>query len=380
MSLTKEEARDCVKIRPYNKETDLEKVLNLERNCEVGSKKRPILVIDSMGDPLCRIRNSPLYLMMVAESGNDLVGVVCGSIKIATTGGSSDSQAKLGYILGLRVLTRHRRRGIGRRLVLAMEHWFCLNQVDYAYMATERDNEASINLFTYKLGYTKFRTPTILVNPVGNKPGRIDPNVAITKLEVSQAESLYRRHMSSLEFFPQDIDQVLSNKLSLGTWVACRRGESWSEESNWAMISVWNCPYRIRVARLPFVCLFRAKILRHLERLSSCFKRIGIPNIFSFFRFYIIYGAHAEGPEAARFMQALCVHARNMAMKQEGYTIVLAEVGGGDGIRYCIPHRRDMSFSSDIWCIKDLKEGKKESFDWNSLPPCTSIFLDPREF
>lgn len=65
MSMRNEEARDYVKIRAYNKETDLEKVLDLERNCEVGSKKRPILVTDCLGDPLCRVRNSPLYHMLV---------------------------------------------------------------------------------------------------------------------------------------------------------------------------------------------------------------------------------------------------------------------------------------------------------------------------
>lgn len=305
---------------------------------------------------------------------------MCGSIKVAMIGGSLDSRAKLGYILGLRVPTCHRRRGTGRRLVLAMEQWFCYNQVDYAYMATEKSNEASIKLFTYKLNYTKFRTPRILVNPVGHKPEQIDPNVAITRLEVGQAKSLYTKHMSSLEFFPQDIDEVLSNKLCLGTWVACRHGESWLNASNWAMLSVWNCPYRIRVARLPFVCLFRAKILRHLERLLPCFKGIGIPNIFSFFRFYIIYGAHMVGPEAAPLMQALCKHVHNMSAKQKGYRVVLAEVGGDDGIRYFIPHRRDLSFSSDVWCVKDLRKGERESFDWNTLPPSTSIFLDPREF
>lgn len=305
---------------------------------------------------------------------------MCGSIKVATIGSSPERQAKLGYILGLRVLTSHRRNGIGKRLVLEMEWWFSSNQVDYAYMATEKTNQASIELFTYKLGYTKFRTPRILVNPVWHKPGWIDPNVAITRLSIGQAELLYRRHMSSLEFFPRDIDKVLSNKLSLGTWVACRHGEPWLDASNWAVLSVWNCPYRIRVARLPFVCLFRAKFLRHLEWLFPCFKGIGIPNIFSFFRFYIIYGTHVEGSEAAPLMQALCMYVHNMAVKQKGYTVILAEVGGEDSVRFCIPHRRDLSFSSDIWCVKDLKKGERESFDWNILPPSTSIFLDPREF
>ncbi|KAJ3680877.1 hypothetical protein LUZ60_015366 [Juncus effusus] len=377
--------KECVvTIRVFDKEIDFERVLDLERNCEVGSKKRPILVIDSLGDPLCRIRNTPLHRLFVAELGDELVGVICGSIKIATVNGSSpDGQAKLGYILGLRVLTKYRRKGIGSQLVLEMEQWFCTNQVDYAYMATEKKNEASIKLFTHKLGYTKFRTPTILVNPVGHHLGQIDPNVAIKRLEVSQAESIYRMRMSSFEFFPQDIDQVLANKLSLGTWVACPRGESWLDASSWAVLSVWNCPYKVRVGRPPFSCLFRARFLNYFEKLFSCFKGVGVPNIFSFFRFYIIYGAYTKGPKAEMLMQALCMHVRNLALKQKGYKIIVAEVGGEDEIRFCIPHRRDLSFSADIWCVKDLRNNKGEKekiFDWTDSPSPTSIFVDPREF
>lgn len=63
--MRREEARETVRIRDYDEGRDLGKVLDLERNCEVGSKKRPILVIDCLGDPLCRIRNSPLYHMLV---------------------------------------------------------------------------------------------------------------------------------------------------------------------------------------------------------------------------------------------------------------------------------------------------------------------------
>jgi hypothetical protein len=65
MSMRREEGRESVRIREYDEKRDLEKVLDLERNCEVGSKKRPILVIDCLGDPLCRVRNSPQYHMLV---------------------------------------------------------------------------------------------------------------------------------------------------------------------------------------------------------------------------------------------------------------------------------------------------------------------------
>ena len=56
--------------------------------------------------------------------------------------------------------------GIGLKLVHRMESWFRDNDAEYSYMATERDNLASIKLFTDKCGYSKFRNPSILVNPV----------------------------------------------------------------------------------------------------------------------------------------------------------------------------------------------------------------------
>ncbi|KAJ0509607.1 hypothetical protein HanIR_Chr11g0530861 [Helianthus annuus] len=55
------------------------------------------------------------------------------------------------------------------------------NQVEYAYMATEKDNNASVNLFVNKLHYVKFRRPAILVHPVRSQPLKISSKIEIFK-------------------------------------------------------------------------------------------------------------------------------------------------------------------------------------------------------
>ena len=44
------------------------------------------------------------------------------------------------------------------QLVRQLEQWFELMAAEYAYIATDKSNEASLRLFTGRCGYTKFRT------------------------------------------------------------------------------------------------------------------------------------------------------------------------------------------------------------------------------
>ncbi|KAL4603930.1 hypothetical protein ACB092_10G159100 [Castanea dentata] len=120
-------------------------------------------------------------------------------------------------------------------------------------MATENDNLASVKLFTDKCGYSKFRTPSILVNPVFAHRLRLSDKVTVIRLSPSDAESLYRKRFSTTEFFPRDIDSVLNNRLSLGTFLAVPRGsysaDTWpgsdrflsDPPESWVVVSVWNC-------------------------------------------------------------------------------------------------------------------------------------------
>lgn len=52
-------------VREFNVETDITAVEELERLCEVGPSGKTSIYTDFMGDPICRIRHSPVYLMLV---------------------------------------------------------------------------------------------------------------------------------------------------------------------------------------------------------------------------------------------------------------------------------------------------------------------------
>lgn len=55
-----------IKIRNYEgTENDKVGVEDLERKCSVGPTEHVFLFTDTMGDPICRIRNSPMYNMLV---------------------------------------------------------------------------------------------------------------------------------------------------------------------------------------------------------------------------------------------------------------------------------------------------------------------------
>ncbi|KAK4426412.1 putative N-acetyltransferase HLS1-like [Sesamum alatum] len=405
-----------VVVREYDAEKDRRAVEEVENRCEVGPSGKLSLYTDLLGDPICRVRHSPAYLMLVAElvvvgGGEDkerreIVGMIRGCIKTVTCGtklsrnGKNCSSkppeplpvyTKLAYILGLRVSPSHRRMGIGLKLVRRMEQWFGENGAEYSYMATETDNQASVKLFTQKCGYCKFRTPSILVQPVFAHRVRIDKRVTIVKLSPADAEVLYRRRFSTTEFFPRDIDAVLNNKLSLGTFLAVPRGSSWrgaaeflvAPPETWAVLSVWNCKdvFRLEVRGASRVRRAVAKTTRVVDRALPWLRLPSIPEVFRPFGFHFLYGLGGEGPNAAKYMQALCGLAHNLA-QEHGCGVVATEVAGREPLRLGIPHWKSLSCAEDLWCIKRLGEDYSDGSvgDWTKSPPGLSIFVDPREF
>uniref|UniRef100_A0A453T4S8 Uncharacterized protein n=1 Tax=Aegilops tauschii subsp. strangulata TaxID=200361 RepID=A0A453T4S8_AEGTS len=125
-----------VTVRELDVERDLPAVEELERRCEVGlsgdqadggkkkKKKSMSLCVEQIGDPLARVRHAPEHVMLVAECGVEMVGVVKACIKMVSRGrgiGSSSSSGsvakqqqpatayvKVAFILGLRVSPSHR--------------------------------------------------------------------------------------------------------------------------------------------------------------------------------------------------------------------------------------------------------------------------------
>uniref|UniRef100_A0A2P2Q3Y2 N-acetyltransferase n=1 Tax=Rhizophora mucronata TaxID=61149 RepID=A0A2P2Q3Y2_RHIMU len=407
------EGERAIVVREFDSSKDVVGVEEVERSCEAGPSGKLSLFTDLLGDPICRVRNSPAFLMLVAELGGEIVGMIRGCIKTVTCGkklsrqmkcsssSSNDSTTKpvpvytkAAYILGLRVSPPHRRMGIGLKLVNRIEEWFRQNGAEYAYLATENENQASVKLFTDKCGYSKFRTPYILVNPVFAHRVSVSNRATVIKLAPREAEILYRLRFSTTEFFPRDIDSVLNNKLSLGTFLAVPRGtyrpHSWSgvdsflsdPPESWAILSVWNCKdaYTLEIRGLSRVKRTFAKTTRVADKLLPFLRLPSIPDVFRPFGVHFLYGLGGEGPRAAQMVKALCGYAHNLA-KERGCAVVAAEVSSCEPLRLGIPCWKMLSFN-DLWCIKRLQTDYSDGSvgDWTKSPSDLSIFVDPREF
>ncbi|GMI81987.1 CONSTITUTIVE PHOTOMORPHOGENIC 3, HOOKLESS 1, UNUSUAL SUGAR RESPONSE 2 [Hibiscus trionum] len=381
-----------VVVREYDEEKDKAGAEEMERRCEIGEGGKPSLVADLLGDPICRVRHFPSHIMLVAEYGEEreIVGVIRGCIKTVTRGHSV--YVKLAYILGLRVAPSHRRLGIGKKLVQKLEEWCKQNGAEYVYMATDCTNEASINLFTRKFEYTKFRTPTMLVQPVHAHYKPLGSGIAIVRLNPELAETLYRRVFANSEFFPRDIDKILCNKLSLGTFMALPKKSlpKWDPKTgilppSFAVTSVWSTKqlFRLQVKGMPtlkYACCMASRVV---DAWMPWLMLPSFPDVFRNFWVYFLYGLHMEGKNGGRLMKSLCAFAHNMGRDDDGCGAVVAEVGQRDPVREVIPHWRKFSMSEDLWCIKNFKRGSDDkcgASDWvKSRPSSPLIFVDPRD-
>ncbi|CAL0308618.1 unnamed protein product [Lupinus luteus] len=382
-----------VVIREYDEEEHKVALEKMEKLCEVGQRGKPSLVTDLMGDPICRIRHFPLHVMLVAEYGEDgeVVGVIRGCVKTVTRGNSA--YVKLAYLLGLRISPQHRRFGIGTKLVEHLEEWCKQKGAKYAYMATDCTNEPSINLFTKKCGYTKFRALTMLVQPVYAHYKPINSNVAILHIPPSLAGLMYNHMFANSEFFPRDIDFILSNKLNLGTFMAIpkkqlskcdlRRG---IYPPSYAILSVWNTKevFKLQVkgvSPLAHACCVGTRVL---DEWMPWLRVPSFPDIFRPFGVYFLYGLHMEGKYSTQLMKYLCGFVHNMARDEGGCGAIVAELGQRDPVREAIPHWSKFSWDEDMWCIKNLDEDSNHdvisSHCFSSRSSSPVIFVDPRDF
>lgn len=261
-------------------------------------------------------------------------------------------------------------------------------------MATNCTNEPSINLFTRKCSYTKFRTLSILVQPVHAHYKTINSRVAIVRLTPKLAEMIYHRVFTTrAEFFPKDIDTILSSKFNLGTFMAMPKKflPQWDSKtgnlpSNFAILSVWNTKevFRLQVkgvSKFKYACCAGSRLL---DSWLPWLRLPSFPDVFRQFGIYFLHGIYKEGNCSSRLLKALCAFAHNMGRDDDGCGAVVAEVGHLDPVRDVIPHWRKFSWAEDLWCIKKISDekynidGSCEPLDWMKSRPI--IFVDPRDF
>lgn len=402
-------------VREYS-ERDVEQLDSLDKRCEMGD-----LAFDFLGDPLCRVRHLPVFHMLVAEVGDEIVGVIRGSVKDVVCSQSAlicsekasiriPIYSRVGYLLGLRVCPSHRRMGIAFKLAESMEDW-CRNQgAEYVYMATEKDNEASLTLFTERLNYRHFRTPAIFVQPVHVHDRHISSRIRLTKITADSATALYRTSMGTAEFFPKDIDAVLRNKLCEGTWIAtfnddgsqladqltsfgCEGGRGgkvvdsgWAKGASWAMLSIWrsNDIFQCEYKNASWLKKTGAALSRWVDFCLPGCRVPSVPNFFNPFGVQFMFGLHSEGSKGGELLHSLCWHAHNLARRND-CKAVMSEVAPTDPASACIPHWKKFSCTDDMWCIKSLRDHEKsgssmfDDFDWCQAPAKPVLFVDPRE-
>ncbi|XP_044487073.1 probable N-acetyltransferase HLS1 [Mangifera indica] len=392
------EKKEClVVVREYEEKKDKVAVEEIERRCEIGQRGKPTLVTDLMGDPACRVRHFPSHIVLVAEYGEEkeIVGVIRGCVKTVTRGASGSGYVKLGYLLGLRVSPTHRRLNIGTKLVNKLEEWCKQNRVEFSYMATDYTNEPSVNLFTKKCSYIKFRTLAMLIQPIHAHHKSIHSSVSIIRLPNILAESVYRQVFMNSEFFPKDIDLILSSKLNLGTYMAVPKKvlPKWDLRANilppnYAILSVWNTKevFKLQVKGVSPLAYAWCMGSRLVDGWIPWLRLPSFPDVFRKFGLYFLFGLHMEGRNGRSLMKSLCAFAHNMGRDDGECGALVAEVGPRDPVQEAIPHWRKFSWA-DLWCIKNLKDEmddpdeKSSLSDWmKSRSSSSVIFVDPRDF
>jgi hypothetical protein len=199
------------------------------------------------------------------------------------------------------------------------------------------------------------------------------------------------------EFFPKDMDLILSNKLNLGTFMAIPKKylnkcdpKNGIFPPSYAILSVWNTKevFKLQVKGVsPFVhaCCVGTRLL---DGCMPWLRLPSFPNVFRPFGIYLMYGLHMEGKFGKQLMQSLCGFVHNMARDDGGCGAIVAEVSQRDPVREAIPHWSKFSWAEDMWCIKNLEGMKKEIFqekcglsNWLNYRSSSSvIFVDPRDF
>lgn len=277
---------------------------------------------------------------------------------------------------------------IALRLVRRLEQWFVSIGAEYAYMATDKSNDASLRLFTGQCGYSKFRTPSLLIHPVHAHRVRSPRHATVFRLGARDAERLYRRRFAHVEFFPADIGAVLDNQLSLGTFLAVAdEGYEWrgaenflaSPPASWAVASLWDCGgvFRLEVRGASRLRRAVAAASRALDRAAKWMRVPSVPDFFRPFAGWFAYGLGGHGDDAALAAEALFASFVNMARGRAA--AVAVEVAACDPLRRRLPHWRRLSCTEDLWCMQRLGGGDVDAWDWARSAPGHSIFVDPRE-
>lgn len=123
-------------------ETVLETIPEFYGKEEVARQHLPNFEFGEMYSMMCRSASHPEHRILVATSGDVIVGYSIVSLK------SNADGTRFGYLFSRGVAEPYRRRGIATRLLLAAEEWFRRNGAAYAQAETHESNAPLRELLT----------------------------------------------------------------------------------------------------------------------------------------------------------------------------------------------------------------------------------------
>jgi len=118
---------------------DLETLYSIEREC--------FTVEAFTEEQLAYLLENPKGVSLIAQIDNEVAGFIVGLI-------CTHGTARIGHVYTIDVAVKHRRKGVGLRLLGELEQRFVENGVEICYLEARRGNVAALELYR-KHGYTK---------------------------------------------------------------------------------------------------------------------------------------------------------------------------------------------------------------------------------
>ena len=291
--------------------------------------------------------------------------------------------------------------GIGLKLVNSVEEWLLKNGAEYTFFATEKNNTASINLFTLKCNYVNLSSLVIFAQSICFPSQNLPQDIKIEKLHIDHAISLYKKRLSSdKEIYPADIEAILKGKLSLGTWVCYFKKEGWvdfhSKEKNeditkisssWMMFSIWNTceAYKLQIRKSHPLRSFHATLSQAREKISLCLKRPNSDDDDTFPKsigFLFLYGLIGEGEKVGELMKSVWSFASKLCQNVKDCKVIVTELGVTDPLIKHVPQESSMSCINDLWYTKKMMFHDDDDMMGLMLAKGSlgNVFVDPRDF
>ena len=274
------------------------------------------------------------------------------------------------------------------------------NGAEYAFLATEKNNDASINLFTNKCKYVSLSSLVIFVHPIISFPAKhIPKDIKIEKVNMEQAISLYRRTLRAKELYPLDMDSILKEKLSLGTWVSYYKDEGCrlnvqrmveSEDiitneitSSWIIFSIWNTyeAYKLQLKKSQPLRFLHTTLNHARDKIFPCLRMSVSESLCTPFWFLFLYGLHGEGENLGELMESIWRFTSRLGESLKDCRVVITELGFGDALVNHVPLTASMSCIDDIWYTKRISSHSDENDDELLMKrQIGNVFVDPRDF